>query len=262
MIDLPDEIKSLIGEETFSIDDVGMSDSTVVLFHDKILKIQTISEESENEYCVMEWLQDKLPVPKVLGFESDEKKNYLLMTKVPGEMSCADKYMKNPEQLTTIMAEGLQMLWKVDISNCPYTCNLEKKLQMAKCAVENNLVDLDNVEPDTFSENGFKNPDDLLQWLNENKPEEDLVLSHGDYCLPNIFLSDGKVSGYIDLGKTGIADKWEDIALCYRSLLHNFDGKYTRKQYQGFRGDMLFEKLGIEPNWDKIRYYILLDELF
>lgn len=88
MIDLPDEIKSLIGEEKFSIDDVEMSDSTVVLFHDKILKIQTISEESENEYCVMEWLQDKLPVPKVLGFERDEKKNYLLMTKVPGEVMC------------------------------------------------------------------------------------------------------------------------------------------------------------------------------
>lgn len=83
--------------------------------------------------------------------------------------------MKNPEQLTTIMAEELQMLWKVDISNRPYICNLEKKLHMTKCAVENNLVDLDNVEPDTFSENGFKNPDHLLHWLNDNKPEEELV---------------------------------------------------------------------------------------
>lgn len=262
MFDLPDKIKSLIDEEMYSIDDVGMSDSTVVLFHDKILKIQTISEESENEYHVMEWLQDKLPVPKVLGFERDEKKTYLLMTKVPGEMSCADKYMKNPEQLTTMLAEGLQMLWKVDISSCPYTFNLEKKLQMAKYTVENNLVDMDDVEPDTFGENGFKDPNHLLEWLNNNKPEEELVLSHGDFCLPNIFLSNGKVSGYIDLGKTGIADKWQDIALCYRSLLHNFDGKYTGKQYQGFYVDMLFEKLGIEPNWDKIRYYILLDELF
>ena len=26
--------------------------------------------------------------------------------------------------------------------------------------------------------------------------------------------------------------------------------------------DELFVKLGIEPNWEKIRYYILLDELF
>ncbi|OQP05540.1 hypothetical protein B1690_12920 [Geobacillus sp. 46C-IIa] len=91
MFDVPDKIKSLIHEEEYSIDDVGMSDSTVVLFKDKVLKIQPISEEAENEYHVMEWLQGKLPVPKVLGYERDEKKAYLLMTKVPGEMACADK---------------------------------------------------------------------------------------------------------------------------------------------------------------------------
>jgi len=262
MLDLPAKIRSLIGEGEYIIDTVGKSDSTVILFEDKVLKIQLISEESENEYRIMQWLQDKLPVPQVLGFEKDKKKSYLLMTRVPGEMACTDKFMKNPEQLTAMLAEGLQMLWKTDISNCPCIYNLEKKLQMAKYNVENNLVDVDDAEPDTFGENGFKNPGHLLEWLINNKPEEELVLSHGDFCLPNIFLSDGKVSGYIDLGRTGIADKWQDIALCYRSLLHNFDGKYSGKAYKGFHEDMLFEKLGIEPNWDKIRYYILLDELF
>jgi len=262
MFDLPGKIKNLIDEEIYTIDNVGMSDSTVVLFSDKILKIRTISEEAENEYYVMEWLQGKLPVPKVLGYEKDEKKTYLLMTKVHGEMACADKFMKNPEQLTAMLADGLQMLWKVDISGCPYIWNLDKKLQMAKYSVENNLVNMDNTEPDTFSENGFKNPEHLLEWLIRNKPDEELVLSHGDFCLPNIFLEDGKVSGFIDLGRTGVSDKWQDIALCYRSLKHNFDGKYTGKQYQGFYDEMLFEKLEIEPDWDKIRYYILLDELF
>ncbi len=262
MLNLPRNIKDLIGEESFSIDDIGMSDSTVVLFHDKVLKIQTINEELEREYRVMKWLQDKLPVPKVLRVERDEKKNYLLMTKMPGEMSCADRYMKDPEQLIDSLVEGLQMLWKVDISSCPYTCHLKDKLRMAKYNVENNLVDLDNVEPDTFGENGFKNPEHLLEWLYNNEPEEELVLSHGDFCLPNIFLTDGRVSGYIDLGRTGIADKWQDIALCYRSLVHNFSGKFTEKQYEGFDEKMLFEKLGVEPKWDKIRYYILLDELF
>ena len=29
-----------------------------------------------------------------------------------------------------------------------------------------------------------------------------------------------------DLGRAGIADKWCDIALCYRSLTHNYDGSY------------------------------------
>lgn len=262
MFILPDKIKNLIGNESFSYDDVGMSDSTVIIFIDKVLKIQTVSEESEHEYEVMKWLQDKLPVPGILAYEKIDDKNYLLMTKVPGEMSCADQYMRNPEQLVNLLAEGLKMLWKVDISNCSYMHGLDEKLKMAKYNVQNNLVDMDNVEPETFGENGFQSPEHLLKWLITNRPEEELVFSHGDFCLPNIFFLGEKISGYIDLGKAGIADRWQDIALCYRSLLHNFDGKYCDKKYQGFRADILFEKLDIAPDWDKIRYYILLDELF
>ena len=262
MIDIPDNIKNLIREEKYSIDDVGMSDSKVIVFDDKILKIPNTSEEAENEFRVMEWLQGKLPVPKVLGYEKDDKNTYLLMTKVPGEMACADKFLKDPDQLTTILAAGLHALWQVDINSCPCNWNLERKLQKAKYAVANNLVDIEDAEPDTFGENGFENPNHLLEWLLSNKPEEELVFSHGDFCLPNILIENGEVSGYIDLGRTGISDKWQDIALCYRSLLHNFDGKYTGKQYQGFYTEVFFEKLGLEPNWEKIRYYILLDELF
>ena len=29
---------------------------------------------------------------------------------------------------------------------------------------------------------------ELINWLYDNKPEEDFVLSHGDFCLPNIFI--------------------------------------------------------------------------
>lgn len=264
MLDLPEKIKSLIGNETYSFDRVGMSDSTVILLSDKILKIQNINIESDNEYQLMEWLQDKLPVPRVLAYEMDENKNknYLLMTKVPGEMSCADHYMKNPEQLVNLLVEGLKMLWKVDISNCTYKNGLKEKLQRAEYNINNNLVEMDNVEAKTFGENGFENPEHLLKWLIANRPDEEYAFSHGDYCLPNIFLHDGKISGYIDLGRAGIADKWQDIALCYRSLSHNYDGKYNGVEYQGYREDMLFEKLDIVPDWDKIRYYLLLDELF
>jgi Aminoglycoside phosphotransferase len=71
-----------------------------------------------------------------------------------------------------------------------------------------------------------------------------------------------KLSGLIDVGDTGEGDKWKDIALCYRSLKHNFDGTYGGKVYPDFNPDKLFEALGIEPDWDKIKYFILLDELF
>ena len=77
-----------------------------------------------------------------------------------------------------------------------------------------------------------------------------------------MFLLNDEFSGLIDLGGTGVADKYQDIALCYRSLKHNFDGSYGGEVREEFNPDLLFEKLGIEPDWDKIRYYLLLDELF
>ena len=70
------------------------------------------------------------------------------------------------------------------------------------------------------------------------------------------------MSGFIDLGDAGIGDKWRDIALCYRSLKHNVDGTFGNKIYPDVNPDLLLEELGIEPNNEKIRYYILLDELF
>ena len=93
------------------------------------------------------------------------------------------KIIGNREYSIDLLAQGLKMLWSVDISDCPYIS------------------------------------------LVENKPDE-------------------------------------DIALCYRSLQHNYNGKYGGKVYKNFNTELLFDELGILPDWEKIKYYTLLDELF
>ena len=262
MIDIPEKIKSILGSSVCNSDTVGMSEASVLLFEDKVLKIDRICEESENEKEVMLWLKGRLPVPDVICHEIYNGRSYLLMSKLPGVMACDESYLKRPQELTEILAAGLKMLWQTDISKCTYNFSLNKKLEMARYNVEHDLVDVDNVEPDTFGEKGFQSPEHLLDWLKHNRPEEDIVLSHGDFCLPNIFIEDGKIRGFLDLGKTGCADRYQDIALCYRSLKGNYEGKYGGGTYEGFDPDSLFDKLEIEPDWDKIKYYILLDELF
>lgn len=258
---LPEKIAALISEEKYQADNIGMSDASVLLFKDKVLKIQNDDQETENEYQMMSWLCGKLPVPKVLAYEKDGRNSWLLMSRCAGEAACAEKYMKEPDVQIKLLAQGLKNLWHIDITDCPSDCRLKHKLAQASYYVEHGLVDIENTEPGTFGENGFRDPADLLQWLYDNQPEEELVLSHGDYCLPNIFLSEQEIS-YIDLGKTGIADKWCDIALCYRSLSHNYSGAYHGRAYSGLDDLLLFRELGLAPDWEKIRYYILLDELF
>ena len=262
-IELPDGKVEIIIEVLGAKEDtIGMSDSSVLIYGDKVCKIEKFCEEADREVAILRWLNGKLPVPEVWCRGQKDEKNYLMMSKLSGKMSCDEEYMRQPEVLAEALAKGLKMLWNVDISDCPYSSNLDEKLRMAKYNVENGLVDVENVEPDTFGPEGFENPQALLDWLVANRPEEELVFSHGDYCLPNVFLQDGKVCGFLDLGKAGVADKYQDISLCYRSFLHNYDGKYGGGNYGEVNPEIIFEKLGIKPDWEKIKYYILLDELF
>ena len=93
--------------------------------------------------------------------------------------------------------------------------------------------------------------------------KEDIVFTHGDFCLPNVFVENNRISGFIDLGKMGPADRWQDIAIALRSLEHNFAGHYNGgKKYFDFTHQMLLEELELDMDYDKFRYYILLDELF
>lgn len=260
--DIPLEILEFIKDKPFHFNEIGMSDSQVICFDNMYLKIENASEESDNEHRIMTWLNGKIPVPKIICSNKVNKKNYLLMSRINGKMACDEQYMQNPDLLVKLLADGLKMLWSVDISDCHYDNSLCNKLQLAEQRVKSNLCSMEDVEKDTYGENGFKNPEDLLQWLKDNQPTEDIVFSHGDYCLPNIFFESDQISGFIDLGRSGKADRYQDIALCYRSLVHNADGTYGGKVYSQLNPERLFEELEIEPDWDKLKYYILLDELF
>ena len=259
---LPESLEHILQGQDYFIDDIGRSNSTVIIFPEKVLKIRTSNEETGTEYKMLQWLQNKLPVPRVICHEIVDGIDYLLMSKVKGEMACNPQLMSDPIRLTHMLADALKFMWSVDISNCPVSWMLDRKLSAATVAVESGEVDVGDAEPTTFGENGFRDPAHLLTWLKTERHPEDLVLSHGDFCLPNIFFESGNLSGVIDLGRSGIADRWQDIALCYRSLKHNYEGRYGGKVYEEYDSGMFFEALGIKPDWNKLNYYILLDELF
>lgn len=262
MTNLPEALWRLIKDEPFTRDEIGMSSASVLIFADKVLKIRPEDDETKTEYEMMRWLEGRLPAPQCLYHTIENGMDYLLMSRIDGQMACDPKLMADPFALTRMLADVLQQLWSVDIAQCPIRWDLDKKLSQAQWIVAHDLVDVDNVEPETFAPGGFRDPKHLLDWLMHNRPKEDLVLSHGDFCLPNVFFKNNRLSGLIDLGRCGIADKWQDIALCWRSLKHNYTGKYAETVYPDFDPDLLFDALNLKPDQEKLRYYILLDELF
>ena len=261
-MNFPDIISKYIDSTGFYSDEIGKSNANVYIFEDFVLKIQPFSEESENELQMLQWLSGKIPVPNVIEQINDNGCSYLLMTKTAGKMLCDEEYMTNPVKQADLLAESLHQLWSVPIEECPCHWPLDKKLQQAAQNVRLDSVDINDAEPGTYGSKGFKDSESLLKWLIDNKPDEAQIITHGDFCLPNILADDSGITGLIDLGKAGVADKWQDIALRYRSLCNNYNGIYNGKKYPGMIDKLLFEALGIVPDWDRIRYYKLLDELF
>ena len=259
---IPEDMRELIKGHYFERDSIGCSGSDIYLFeNDLVLKVENKRDESDGEYEMIKWLEDKLPVPIAVKYYTNGKINYLLMTKLKGKMVCHKDIIKDSENMARLLARGLKQLWHVNIEDCPRKIDINYKLTRAYYNVVNNLVDIENTEPEIFSENGFKNPMDLYDYLHKNRPSEDFVLIHGDYCLPNVFINNNEISGYLDLGYCGIGDKWQDIALAVRSMKSNMCDIGKESEYEKLY-KIFFDELGIEPDESKIKYYILLDELF
>lgn len=258
---LPKNLSTILDGYSCTKNNIGCSASKVYNYKkgaDSLyLKIDRSGGELRREYEILSWAKGNLPVPEIKYWAEQDDYCYMLMSEVEGYMACvcpADILYEPYENTIKLLAHGLLMLQSIDIDGCPFDNTLEKKLASALFNIENNFVDMDDWE----ESNDFATPMDLYNWLVANKPPEELCLTHGDYCLPNIFIDGSKVTGFIDLGRGGIADKWQDIALCVRSIGYNLRKLADNEKYT----NLLFVYLNIEPDWDKINYYILLDELF
>ena len=129
---LPDNIKRFVSGKAYRSDEVGMSKAKILLFDDLVLKISGISSRSDDTVRVMRWLEGKLPVPKVVCYEQDADYQYLLMSRIPGKMSCDGEFLARPAELIERLAEALQMLWSVDIAGCPRIRDIDTEAERSK----------------------------------------------------------------------------------------------------------------------------------
>ncbi|MBQ8202431.1 MAG: aminoglycoside 3'-phosphotransferase [Clostridia bacterium] len=258
---IPESIRIHLPDGNFLLDSVGCSAAQVLMFPDCVLKIQNDCNVSGNEYDMMSWLQDRLPVPRIIAADHVDGVRYLLMSRMQGRYLCDETFLDDQPRLAELLAEGLRRLWAVDVSECPTIRTLDQKFKEIEAGLRGGWITAKQAaQPDTYGPNGFKSPAQLFDWLIRNKPAEELVLSHGDYCLPNIFADANGLTGFIDIGLSGVADKWIDIEKGLWSMWANTTGFFGGKQ-RPFDRRLLFDALGIQPDEDRIRYYGLLDEL-
>ena len=143
------------------------------------------------------------------------------------------------------------MVHEVPVDECPFNMMLDREIEKARYNVVNGLVDEADFDDIRMGRTAAEVFDDLLR---TRPTEEDLVFTHGDYCLPNVMIGGEEVTGFVDWGRAGVADRYKDISLVVRSLKLNTGEDFTT----GF-----FQAYGImDPDAEKVEYYMLLDEFW
>ncbi len=205
----------------------------------------------KNDYLNYNWLDGKIPVPKVIFFEQFEQFEFLCVTELKGK-TLQDYIDKIEEkEIVILYANSLKQLHSIKTDKKALVQNLEQRILKAKFNAENNLVDIQNLQ----IENQTIKLLELYRKLESIKPSnEELVFTHGDYCFDNVVFEENNLSGFIDLDNGGVADKYQDIALAVRSIKDNFNDKLVT---------LFFDEYGlIKVNEDKLEFYTLLDEFF
>ena len=258
---LPESIRKHLPESNYVLDHVGCSDAQVMMYPEVVLKVQADCTVSANEYKMMRWLQGKLPVPEIIAADCVDGMRYLLMRRIEGKVLCDATILDNQDFLAQLVAEGLRMHWSVDISDCPTNRTLDEKFREIDTGLRQGIITREQAyQAETYGPGGFESPEKLFDWLVKNRPQEEPVLTHGDFCLPNFFTTGHHLSGVIDLGCAGIADRWVDIERAVWSMWANTTGQFGGKRRE-FDRKRLFDVLGMQPDDEKLRYYSLLSEL-
>lgn len=251
---IPENIRLLIKNQTVVENTFGCSGSKLYQIGDSMyLKTDRIDSKIKKEVVMMKWLHGKLCVPDIIDTYEDGENFYLLMSKISGEMACSDSNKSMPEETVRLLADGIKMFRSIPADVCPITNNTDAMLKQALYNIEHGLIEKEDWTWELTAELGLTTTTEVYDYLNSNRPDEDLVVSHGDYCLPNVFIENGKISGFIDLGDSGVSDKWHDIMMCLWSIGYNLKtDKYN---------DLFFERLEIVPDYEKLRYYEILSTL-
>lgn len=205
-----------------------------------------------DEYVRLRWLQGQLPVPRLVAFAEQAGSAWLLSEALPGIPAYA-WLQANPgrwAEAVAGMARFLRCLHALPAETCPFNAALPLRLAAARANIDAGRVAEDEFDAARAGWSAEQVWDRLHMLL---PIDAEPVVTHGDFSLDNIFLDDaGAVTGVIDLGRVGVADRYQDLAIL-ANCLAEFDAGLN---------DVLFEAYGSPPDARRIEAHLLLDELF
>lgn len=214
-IALPHEIAALIGNSPMKDVSGWSGDKTYSIESGSMyLKIAAKGNLKEN-VRLLDWWSGTGLSAKVIRYVSDDA-DYLLTTPVAGHDGIWEGHLAHPERLCRAFGEALRRLHETDASHCPVN-QLTTLLLRAKTAAFSQQH-LDILKPFLGEAAAADCAAEIA--ANAHLLKSD-VLTHGDYCLPNIMLDGWRLTGFIDIAASGVSDRHYDIAWGLWSILFN-----------------------------------------
>lgn len=253
---IPFEIRELIGDEQVSFKFENTAKTFFIHSKDssgKYLKVQKVgsTETLEIQAKRLFWLQHKLPVPNVIDYGVKGEYEYLVTLALPGFEASNDIFKTDIDHIIRLLAHGLKRIHDIPIDDCPYDNSFGRLMKVIQYNIKHGIIDTHGLQ----RKFGDVNLEELLDEVKVYSKDlnEDLVFTHGDYSLPNIIINNGEISGFIDLGNCGIADRYYDLAVAEKSIIRNCGIENIK---------LFYDEYGLESvDHEKIRFYQIVEHL-
>ena len=173
----------------------------------------------------LRWARSWITVPEVIDQGEDAAHEWLVTAAIDGSSAVDPRWAAHPETTVRAVGQGLRALHDaLPVAECPWEWGARWRIAQATAR-------------------GVAVPEEL----HDAPPIDQLVVCHGDACMPNTLLSpDGRPIAHVDLAALGVADRWADIAVASMSTLWNFG--------EGWE-NTLIEAYGVEPDRKRLAYY-------
>jgi aminoglycoside 3'-phosphotransferase-1 len=245
---------------TWARDTVGEAGADVFRLHGKAgapelyLKhgADAAADDVADEAARLCWLSGRLPTPSVVHFTRTSDAAWLLMTAMPGLTAYQALEAAAPDARFAIvdsLADFLRQFHAIPEDDCPFNSALPYRLAQARRRIDAGLVDADDFDD---VRDGWT-AEQVWDAIHALRPiADDAVVTHGDFSLDNILMGDSGVSGCIDAGRVGVADRYQDLAILW-NCLDEFDPALQ---------DRLFVRYGLPLDRRRLDLHLMVDELF
>ena len=209
-----------------------------------------VAEAITDEMARLAWLAGRVAVPELVQFVRADGPAWLLTTAVSGETTEVQAKRGDVSALVEPMAAFLRALHALPVDECPFDSSAPVRLAAARSAMAAGSVDADDFD----DEHRGWTPEQVWERMMALRPAGfGRVVTHGDFSLGNLLVENGRVTGCIDVGRTGVADPYQDLAICWANW----------EEIDAGLGERFLAAYGLETvDRDRLAFHLCLDEFF